>query len=116
MKFGPGPTRKAVGGIVAHALKEDDLVLKKGTRVTQQHVDALLSAGVAEVTVAMLEPGDLPEDEAAERLASAVVDVEVVPERPFTGRVNLFAASAGVLLVDGVKIDAVNAIDESITI
>jgi molybdenum cofactor cytidylyltransferase len=116
VKFGPVPSREAVGGIVAHALKEGDLVLRKGLRVTEDHVRALLAAGVAEVTVARLDPDDLPEDEAAARLAEAVIDVEIVAEKPFTGRVNLFAASAGVLLVDQAKIDAVNAIDEAITI
>jgi molybdenum cofactor cytidylyltransferase len=116
VRFGPVPTRDAVGGIVAHAVKEGDLVLKKGTRITPDHVKALLGAGVAAITVALLEPDDLPEDDAAARLADAVIDIEIVPEKPFTGRVNLFAASAGVLLVDEAKIDAVNAIDEAITI
>jgi molybdenum cofactor cytidylyltransferase len=109
VKFGPVPTREAVGGIVAHALRERDIVLKKGVTVTAAHVTALLAAGVAEVTVARLELGDLPEDVAAERLADAVVDVEVVT-------VNPFAASAGILLVDTARIDAANAIDEAITI
>jgi molybdenum cofactor cytidylyltransferase len=116
VKFGPVSTRDAVGGIVAHALKEGDLVLRKGVRITPEHMQALLAAGVAEVTVAKLEPGDLPEDEAAARLADAVIDIEIVAEKPFTGRVNLFAAGAGVLLVDAVKIGAVNDIDEAITI
>jgi molybdenum cofactor cytidylyltransferase len=116
VKFGPVPTRDAVGGIVAHSLKEGGLVLKKGVTVTADHVKALLAAGVAEVTVARLEPGDIPEDVAAARLADAVIDVEVVSETPFTGRVNLFAASPGVLLIDAAKIDAVNDVDEAVTI
>ncbi len=116
MKFGPVPTRAAVGGIVAHALKEGGLVLKKGALVTPQHVDALLAAGVAEVVVAQLEPGDLAEDEAARRLADAAAGAEIRAERPFTGRVNLFAEGPGVLLVDAAKIDAVNDLDEAITI
>ncbi len=116
MRFGPVPTRDAVGGIVAHAVKEGDLVLRKGTRITQEHVRALLAANVAEITVALVDADDVPEDDAAAELAAAVIDVEVVSEKPFTGRVNLFAASAGLLLVDEAKINAVNAIDESITI
>jgi molybdenum cofactor cytidylyltransferase len=116
VRFGPVPTRDAAGGVVAHAVREGGLVLKKGARVTPQHVEALLAAGVAEVTVAHIEPGDLAEDEAAALLATAVVDVEVVAETPFTGRVNLFAASAGVLMVEAARIDAVNAVDEAITI
>jgi molybdenum cofactor cytidylyltransferase len=116
LKFGPVPIREAVGGTLAHALKEGDLVLRKGIVITEDHVTALFKAGVAEVTVARLEKGDLPEDVAAARIADAVIDVEVIAEKPFTGRVNLFAASPGVLLVDAAKVDAVNAIDEAITL
>jgi molybdenum cofactor cytidylyltransferase len=116
LKFGPVPIRDAVGGTLAHALKEGDLVLRKGTIITEDHVNAMFKAGVATVTVARLDKGDLTEDIAAERLAAAVIDVEVIAEKPFTGRVNLFAASPGVLLVDQAKIDAINAIDEAITL
>jgi len=116
MKFGPVPIRDAVGGVLAHGLKEGGLVLKKGSIVTEAHVRAMFDAGVAEVSVAHLEPGDLSEDDAARRLGDAAIDVEIVAEAPFTGRVNLFAASSGVLVVDAAKIDAANAVDEAITI
>ncbi len=116
MKFGPVPIRDAIGGTLAHALREGDLVLKKGTVITEDHVNAMFKAGVAAVTVARLDKGDLSEDLAAERLGAAVIDVEVIAERPFTGRVNLFAASPGVLLVDQARVDAINAIDEAITL
>ncbi|MCA3565361.1 MAG: molybdopterin-binding/glycosyltransferase family 2 protein [Methylocystis sp.] len=116
MRFGPVPIRQAVGGILAHAVKEDGLLIRKGTVIGEDHVRALFAAGVAEVTVALLEGDDLTEDEAARRLASALIDVEVIAEKPFTGRVNLFAAGPGVLLIDAAKIDAVNAIDESVTV
>ncbi|MGL5115517.1 MAG: NTP transferase domain-containing protein, partial [Beijerinckiaceae bacterium] len=62
------------------------------------------------------ERGDVSENDAAQRLAEATIDVEVVAEAPFTGRVNLFAASAGVLRIDAVKIHAANAVSEEITI
>jgi molybdenum cofactor cytidylyltransferase len=116
LKFGPVPTRDAIGGTLAHTLKEGDLILRKGTVITADHVTALLKAGVAAVTVARLDAGDLTEDAAAKQLADAIIDVEVIAESPFTGRVNLFAASPGVLLVDPSKVDAVNAVDESITL
>jgi molybdenum cofactor cytidylyltransferase len=116
MKFGPVSIRKSVGGILAHAVKEPDLVLKKGTVITDEHVAALFAAGVAEITVAQLQKGDVTENEAALQLAESLCDIEVIAEAPFTGRVNIFAASAGVLLVDGAKADAANAVDESITI
>ena len=45
------------------------------------------------------------------RLGGEAVDTD----RAFTGRCNLFAASAGVLVVDKDAIDAINRIDEAIT-
>src|SRR5207302_11034778 len=36
-------------------------------------------------------------------------------ERAFTGRANLFAAKAGVLVVDRAKVDRINGVDEAIT-
>jgi molybdenum cofactor cytidylyltransferase len=116
VKFGPVPVRKAIGGVLAHAVKEGDLVIRKGVVVDAAHVEALLAAGIAEVTVAQLERGDVGEDEAARRLAEAAIDVEVVAEAPFTGRVNIFAASAGVLRIDAARIHAANAVSEEITI
>ncbi|MGL4636813.1 MAG: NTP transferase domain-containing protein [Beijerinckiaceae bacterium] len=116
MKFGPVSIRKSVGGVLAHSIREGALVLKKGTVITQEHVEALFVAGIAEVTVAVLSRGDLSENEAARQIASSAIDREVVAEEPFTGRVNLFAASAGVLHVNAARIDAVNALDESVTI
>ncbi len=116
MKFGPVPIREAVGGTLAHALKEGSLVLKKGTVIAEAHVQALFEAGVAEIVVARPEPGDIGENEAAERIAASAIDVEVVTEAPFTGRVNLFAASAGILRIDEARIHAANRIDDAITV
>ncbi len=116
MKFGPVPIRDAVGGTLAHALKEGALTLKKGTVIAESHVKALFEAGVAEVVVARPEPGDIGENEAAQRIAASAIDVEVVAEAPFTGRVNLFAASAGILRIDEARIHAANRIDDAITV
>ncbi len=116
MKFGPVSIRNAVGGVLAHSVREGALVLKKGTVITAGNVATLFEAGIAEITIAMLERGDISENDAAAQVASSVIDREVVAEAPFTGRVNLFAASAGVLHVDAAKIDAVNALDEALTI
>jgi molybdenum cofactor cytidylyltransferase len=65
--------------------------------------------------VARLEPGDVSEDQAAAEIAKAVAGESVHVERAFTGRANLFAASAGVLVVDRAKVDRINGVDEAIT-
>ncbi len=62
-----------------------------------------------------LEDGDVSEDVAAASIAQAVAGDGVNVERAFTGRANLFAAKAGVLVVDRAAVDRINGVDEAIT-
>ncbi|WP_219340704.1 hypothetical protein, partial [Escherichia fergusonii] len=73
---------------------------KKGTKIGPDEVEALTKAGVKDVVVVRLEHGDVSEDAAAASIAQAVAGEGVNVERAFTGRANLFAAEAGVLVVD----------------
>ncbi len=116
MKFGPVPVDDAEGGMVAHAVRRDGLVLKKGEIVDAARLAALKAAGLTEIVVARLEPGDIVEDEAAARLAHAIAGAHLRVEKPFTGRSNLFAEQAGVLLFDADALDRVNEIDERVTL
>src|SRR4029453_18783732 len=68
-----------------------------------------------EIVVVRLEEGDVSEDVAPASLAQAVAGGGVNGERPFTGRSNLFAARAGVLVVDRAAVDRINGVDEAIT-
>lgn len=118
MRFGPVPLAEAEGAVLAHSLTADGLRLKKGRVLGAGDVSALRGAGVSEVTVARLDAGDLAEDAAAEAVAAALVpEGEAVSgSAPFTGRVNLFAAAAGVLRVDAAAVAALNALDPGITL
>jgi len=115
MKFGPRRPADAIGGVTVHSLRHNGLLLKKGTTIGAAEVAALQKAGVAEIVVVQLEPGDVSEDVAAADVARAVAGDGVTVERAFTGRANLFAARAGVLVVDRAAVDRVNAVDEAIT-
>jgi molybdenum cofactor cytidylyltransferase len=115
MKFGAVPVGEAEGGIAVHSIRQAGVVLKKGTVVGKPEIAALKSAGIAEIVVARLEPGDVTEDAAAADIAAAVAGEGVHVDRSFTGRANLFAESAGVLVVDKAAIDRLNLIDEAIT-
>ncbi|WP_439575227.1 NTP transferase domain-containing protein [Phreatobacter sp.] len=115
MRFGPVSLDEALGGVVAHAVRRDGFVLKKGTLIGAAEVAALRSAGIATVTVALAEADDVGEDEAAGRIAGALAGPGLRLDPPFTGRCNLFATHAGVLVVDRAGIDALNRIDEAIT-
>ena len=116
MKFGPVALAQAEGGILAHSLRTDNLVLKKGERLTRAHIEALQAAGFADVVVAQLEPGDISEDEAAARVAGAISGAHVRVDQAFTGRANLFAQCNGVLIAEPALIDALNDIDEQVTL
>src|SRR5262249_6802310 len=91
------------------------LVLKKGTLVGPAEVKALEAAGIKDIVVARLEPGDVSEDRAAAEIAKAVAGEGVHVDRAFTGRANLFAEKAGVLVVEKQAIDQLNRVDEAIT-
>ncbi len=116
MKFGPTPVDQAEGAILAHTVRLEGGDLKKGRTLEADDIDILREAGIREVLAARYEPGDMPEDEAAARLAQALHAPGIRIADAFTGRANLFAEAAGVLTVDAGTIDRVNRIDEAITI
>src|SRR5437868_2907389 len=100
MKFGAVPPRQAEGAIAVHSIRKDGMVLRKGTLIGQREIAALEAAKVGEIVVARLEPGDVSEDTAAAEIATAVAGEGVHVDRAFTGRANLFAETAGVLVVE----------------
>jgi molybdenum cofactor cytidylyltransferase len=115
MKFGAVPVDEAQGSVAVHSIRQSGLVLKKGTLIGKAEIAALKAAGIADIVVARVEPGDVSEDAAAAEIAAAVAGEGVHVERAFTGRANLFAETAGVLVVDKNAIDRLNQVDESIT-
>ncbi|MHA1528352.1 MAG: NTP transferase domain-containing protein [Alphaproteobacteria bacterium] len=120
MKFGPVPVIDAEGAILAHSAGLASGRLKKGRRLSAADIAALVAEGLAEVTVARLEPDDVPEDAAAARIGAALAPGAeaqgLVVSAPFTGRVNFFAAEQGVLRLDAALIGRLNAIDEAVTV
>ena len=115
MKFGAVPVGEAEGSVAVHSIRQGGLVLKKGTLIGRDEIAALKAAGIEKIVVARIEPGDVSEDAAAAGIAAAVAGQGVHVERAFTGRANLFAETAGVLVVDRDAIDRLNQVDESIT-
>jgi molybdenum cofactor cytidylyltransferase len=116
MKFGAVSPKEALGATAVHTIRQGALVLKKGTLVGPVEVAALEAAGIKEIVVARLEAGDVSEDVAAAEIAKAVAGHGVHVDKAFTGRANLFAQTAGVLVVDKDAVDRLNRIDEAITL
>lgn len=115
MKFGDIPTAGAAGAVLAHSIRSKGIVFKKGRVLTAEDVAALAAAGVASVIGAQLERDDIPEDEAATRIAAAVKGANLAAAAAFTGRVNLFAEARGIAVVDR-RIEALNRLHEAITV
>lgn len=126
MKFGAVPLAHAQGAILAHSMQAraggdaKPHKIAKGTPLTAQHLQGLAAAGHDEVVVAQLEPGDVEENAAASALAQAIVtDPEqqgVRIAKAGAGRVNLFARTCGVVVIDRAAIERLNQINPMITI
>lgn len=116
MIFADLPLAEAEGAVLAHGFRLGPASFKKGRVLSAADLRALAAAGRATVTVARLEPGDLAENEAATRLASAVRGPNVSLATAFTGRCNLYAEAAGVLCLDRERLDRLNEVDEAITL
>jgi molybdenum cofactor cytidylyltransferase len=116
MKFGAIPVTDAMGATAVHSIRQGEFVLKKGTRIGPNEIAALKAAGVKEITVARLDAGDVAENQAAAEIAGAIKGEGLRADIAFTGRCNLFAENAGVLVVDKDAVDVLNRVDEAITI
>ncbi|KQT86273.1 molybdopterin-binding/glycosyltransferase family 2 protein [Aurantimonas sp. Leaf443] len=116
MRFGPVSLDAAEGAILAHSQATPSGRVKKGARLGTAEIAALRDAGLTEVVAATLADGDLTEDEAAGRIGAALALGGLRAGPATTGRVNLFAEAAGLFLADRAQVDAVNAVDDAITL
>ncbi len=117
MKFGTYPLSEVTGGILAHSVRlPDDTVLRKGLELDSELIDLMLAASMEEVTLAIPEPGDTLEDEAAQRIAKCIMGRGLRCDTAKTGRVNLFAEYNGLFRVDPVLVNHLNSIDPGITV
>ena len=100
MKFGPVPLDEARGAIMAHSQRVGERMIRKGSLLEKAAVVALREAGRSKIIVARLEPGDVPEDIAADSLASRLSRrCSPARARP-PAAVNLAAEVPGLLRVD----------------
>jgi molybdenum cofactor cytidylyltransferase len=120
MRFGPVPLNEAEGAILAHSVQLPKGRLRKGRVLTDDDIATLAATGLARVTVARLDAGDVEENEAARRLAAALVPGPVAAglevQEAFTGRVNIRATRPGVVAIDVAAVEALNSVDPMITL
>lgn len=116
MKFGPVPLEEAAGTILAHSQRLPDRTIKKGHILGDEDIRLLQDAGVKELIVARLERDDVDENAAAAAVTSALAGSAVEPGKAFTGRCNLIAKSHGLINFDQDRLNALNLLDERITV
>lgn len=118
MKFGVCPLDKsAEGALLVHSLRTTSGTLRKGRVLTEDDIAQLQAAGYRETTLVRLEPDDISEDTAAQRIADAVVaDATVSLGAAGTGRVNIYAAVRGLFVLPSDHLNAINAVDEAVTL
>ncbi|HEX5689966.1 MAG TPA: molybdopterin-binding protein [Roseiflexaceae bacterium] len=107
------PPEQAIGHILRHNLSAANgrKAFAKGHRIAEADLPRLRELGVTQLRVAVLEPGDVHEDEAARRLAEAVCGAGVLARPPAASRVNLLAEADGIVRVDVAALLQINEID-----
>ena len=116
MRFGDTPIDEAKGAILAHSWRADGVNFAKGRVLSGDDVAKLKAAGVSSIVAARLDPDDMHEDEAAATLAKTLAGEGIEVTAPFTGRCNHFAREAGLAVIDHGRIDALNELDEAVTV
>jgi molybdenum cofactor cytidylyltransferase len=116
MIFGELPLAEAEGAMLAHAVAVGGARLPKGLVVDAAVLAAAAAAGLAGLWVARLEPGDVPEADAATRIADALCGPGVTLRAPVHGRVNLHAAAGGLFLPDPGRIARANGATDAVAI
>jgi molybdenum cofactor cytidylyltransferase len=116
VKFGPVAIADAHGCVLAHSVRLPDGTLKKGLLLGEAELQRLAAAGIDHIAAARLEADDVPEDVAALQVARALGGADVEIGNAGTGRVNLYARNAGLMVLDAARIHATNVVHEGLTV
>jgi molybdenum cofactor cytidylyltransferase len=96
---------------VRNPAQRNEVLVRKGARVDAQTIDNLLGQGVEELHLAIAEPGDLAEDAAASRLATAIAGPGVTAAPGHFGQASLVARARGMFRVDRARLERINTFD-----
>jgi molybdenum cofactor cytidylyltransferase len=116
VRFGETPIDEAAGAILGHSWRTQGINFSKGRRLSVADVTKLKEAGASSIVAARLDAEDVHEDEAATIVAKALAGEGIEITAAFTGRCNHFAQEAGLAVIDHERIDALNELDESVTV
>ncbi len=116
-RIAPGRRAPAslVGAVLTRDIRVGDARWSKGRRLTAADLAALAAARPdpedREVTVLVIEAGELHEDEAAVRLADAITGTGLDRRGPNESRIDLVASAAGVVHVRTRELELLDRLD-----
>ncbi len=105
------PSQAIVCHDVRNPQQRSEILARKGTTVSADDLRQLLGRGVLEIHLALPEPGDISEDQAANRMATAIAGRGVMVEEAHFGQSSLVSVERGMLRVAGGCLDRVNALE-----
>jgi hypothetical protein len=110
MKFEPVPILDAKGKILGHNIADANgrRLLRKGKPLSDEDLEKLRLLGRSSVYVAILEPDDVEENQAARRVAEAVCGAGLQIAGVASGRANLLATEMGILRIDVDRLTQIN--------
>jgi molybdenum cofactor cytidylyltransferase len=110
------PTDLPSRSIVCHDVRDpeqrSEVLVRKGTWLRADEIRPLLARGVRELHLAVPDPGDVGEDQAAARLAAAVAGRAVECGEARFGQVTFTSAARAMLRIDPTRLNLVNAQDD----
>ncbi|MBS3943169.1 MAG: molybdopterin-binding protein [Dethiobacter sp.] len=113
-------TEKAIGHLICHDITKIEPgsfkgpLFKRGHLICAEDLPVLLDLGKKRIYALELEAGELHEDEAGLRLAHAVSGSGLEMEGPAESRVNLKAATRGLLTIDVAVLNKLNEMEDVI--
>jgi len=116
VKFAEVPASESAGAILVHSTRLGDRVVRKGTPITPELAAEIAAAGTASLFVARPEAGDTAEDEAASRIAGLICGEGLEVLRATSGRADIVAPAAGLVLVEREVIDRINLAQQAIQV
>jgi molybdenum cofactor cytidylyltransferase len=106
------PQHAVVCHDVRNPEQRSEVLVRKGSALTAAEIVPLLARGVAELHLAVPEPSDVGEDEAAQRLGVAVAGPAVAVGTAHFGQVSFTSAARGVVRIDASQLNVVNSLED----
>jgi hypothetical protein len=106
------PEQSIVCHDVRNPAQRSEVLVRKGASLGPPDVVPLLARGVGELHLAVPDPDDVGEDDAAQRLAKAIVGPNIDCDAPHFGQVTFRSGGRGVFRVGAARLTRVNALDE----